>query len=290
MNNQANSSTKEAHTGDLKPLSFKAYEIVTTVSGSPTYTRRDFYKITLSNCHMIIHYADKSIEMDGTFLFFRNPHVPYSIELLSASYTGYACVFTEEFLKASERSESFLESPLVKIGSTPALLVNSQQKEFIEPLFKKLLVEQNSEYVFKDELIRNCLNLIIHEALKLQPSDRFVKPKNASSRITALFLDLLERQFPIETLEHPLQFRSAQDFAQCLSVHVNHLNYAVKEITGKSTTVHISERIISEAKALLHYTDWSTAQIAYALGFDYPSYFNNYFKRLTGVVPSSLRV
>jgi methylphosphotriester-DNA--protein-cysteine methyltransferase len=31
------------------------------------------------------------------------------------------------------------------------------------------------------------------------------------------------------------------------------------------------------------------AAIAYALGFEYPTYFNNYFKRITGTNPKSLR-
>ena len=39
-----------------------------------------------------------------------------------------------------------------------------------------------------------------------------------------------------------------------LNVHVNYLNRAVKEVTGKSTTTHITERIVSEAKALLQHT------------------------------------
>jgi AraC family transcriptional activator of pobA len=72
-------------------------------------------------------------------------------------------------------------------------------------------------------------------------------------------------------------------------VHVNYLNRALKEVTGKPTTAHITERIISEAKALLQHTDWNIADIAYALGFEYPSYFNNYFKRVTGTNPKSFR-
>ena len=75
-----------------------------------------------------------------------------------------------------------------------------------------------------------------------------------------------------------------------LAVHANHLNRSVKEVTGKSTTTHITERIITEAKALLQHTDWTIAEIAYALGFEYPTYFNNYFKRMTGTVPSNLRM
>jgi len=126
--------------------------------------------------------------------------------------------------------------------------------------------------------------------LKLQPSENYDQHKNAASRITNVFLELLERQFPVETPDQPLQLRAAQDYANQLAVHVNHLNRSVKEVTGKSTTAHITERIITEAKALLQHTDWNIAEIAYALGFEYPTYFNNYFKRMTGIVPSSLRV
>jgi len=102
-------------------------------------------------------------------------------------------------------------------------------------------------------------------------------------------MELLERQFPIDNIKQPLRLRTAQDFAGSLSVHTNYLSRSVKEVTGKSTSVHIAERIAAEAKALLLYTDWSVADIAYGLGFKYPTYFNNYFKRVTGVTPQSLR-
>jgi len=59
-------------------------------------------------------------------------------------------------------------------------------------------------------------------------------------------------------------------------------------VTGKPTTAHIAERNISEAKALLQHAEWNIAEIAYALGFEYRSYFNNYFKRMTGTTPSTL--
>lgn len=96
-----------------------------------------------------------------------------------------------------------------------------------------MLSEQNTEYIYKDELIRNYINLIIHEALKIQPSGNFFTHKNASSQITSLFLKLLERQFPIEGPSCPLSLRTAHDFAKNLLVHVNHLNRSVREVTGK---------------------------------------------------------
>ncbi|RYF70003.1 MAG: AraC family transcriptional regulator [Cytophagaceae bacterium] len=279
----------EFNTGDLKLRGFAVYEVDTTVSRVPTYSRRDFYKICLITGKTRIYYADRAVELDGTFLFFANPHIPYSSEVLTTKQTGYACLFTESFLKSHERSESLLQSPLFKIGELPAFLLEPEQAAFIGALFQKMMAEQNTDYAYKDELIRNYINLIIHETLKLKPSNSFVEHKNASSRITSLFLELLERQFPIESSERPLALRAAQDYAQRLSVHVNHLNRSVREITGKSTTTHISERVISEAKALLQHTDWSVGEVAYALGFEYPTYFNNYFKKHVQLSPTKFR-
>ena len=74
-----------------------------------------------------------------------------------------------------------------------------------------------------------------------------------------------------------------------MSVHVNHLNSSVKKITGKPTTTLITDTMIHEAKALLQHTNWSVAEIAYALGFEYPTYFNNFFKKKTGQIPRSVR-
>ncbi|MBP1650828.1 MAG: helix-turn-helix-domain containing protein AraC type, partial [Bacteroidetes bacterium] len=45
----------------------------------------------------------------------------------------------------------------------------------------------------------------------------------------------------------------------------------------------------AEARALLQHTNWSVADIAYGLGFEYPTYFNNYFKRITGTTPNAIR-
>ncbi|WP_221391532.1 AraC family transcriptional regulator [Dyadobacter sp. NIV53] len=284
------SKASDFNTNDLKLKGFKVYKVESGVNAVPTYNRRDFYKICLNTGKNVIQYADRGIETEGSILFFGNPHIPYSWEIVSSSYSGYACVFTEDFLKTHAPTESLQQSPLFKIGGTPIFYLDETQRSFLTTIFEKMLSEQGNEYVFKDELIRNYINLMIHEALKMQPSANFFTPKNGSSRLTSLFLELLERQFPIENPGQSLRLKTALDFANGLSVHVNHLNRSVKEITGKPTTTHISERVVNEAKALLRHTDWSISEIAYALGFEYPTYFNNYFKRITGTVPKSLRM
>lgn len=281
--------TLSNYNSELKLKGFNAFQIEDDGNATRLYSRKDFYKICLTTGKSRIHYSDRSFDADGTILFFGNPHIPYSWETLSTKYVGYTCLFSENFLDDNNRTESLQQSPLFKIGGTPILEIGEEQRVFLNGLFHKMIEEQQSDYVHKDDLIRNYINLILHEALKLKPSENFNQSANAASRLTSVFMELLERQFPIESADRPLQLKTAKDYADNLSVHVNHLNRSIKNITGKTTTSLISERIISEAKAILHHTSWNISEIAYALGFEYTTYFNNFFKKHTGTNPAALR-
>ncbi|SFD87222.1 Helix-turn-helix domain-containing protein [Chitinophaga sp. CF118] len=288
MNRNPECGATKFHNSDLKLKGFKVHEITGPSYPPLFYGRRDFYKIVLATGDMKICYGDQTIEINDTFLFFGNPHIPYSNEQRSPEQNGYACVFTEDFIGSRERKESLLNSPIFRFDGIPVIPVNSEQATFIEALYQRMLSVYSGDYDRKDEMLRGCIDLIIHEALRIQPQNG-LKQKTAATRITHLFMELLEKQFPIETAVDPLRLRTAQDFAENLTVHVNYLNRSVKEVTGKPISVHIAERIAAEAKALLQHTNWSVADIAYSLGFEYPSYFNNYFKRVTSITPNSFR-
>jgi AraC-like DNA-binding protein len=253
------------------------------------YGRRDFYKISLMLGTGRLHYGDQWIPIDRPALLFSNPLIPYAWEAVSTEQEGWYCLFTEEFVHPIEKKETLQDSPLFRTEYLPVIFVDARQQEEISAIFLKMKEEMASEYIHKFDLIRNYLHLIIHQAMKVQPAARQDIPVNASSRITHLFIELLERQFPIDTTETELALRTANDFAEKLAVHVNHLNRALKETTGKTTTEIISARIIKEAMALLHHSDWNIAQIAYGLGFEYPAYFNTFFKKHTGRTPLEVR-
>jgi len=286
---QPGTAMKEINIEDLKLKGFKIHEISKPVNPSFTRGRRDFYKIGLVTGGMTVYYGDRILEIKDTVLFFVNPNVPHSVVRRSKKTTGYACLFTEDFITGRERTDILKNSPLCNIDRSPVIPLNKEQAAFMAGLFQKMQAVHSGNYDHKNELLKSCIELIIHEALSIQPSPIDLHYKNGATRIANLFMDLLERQFPIESTGEPLRLRTAQDFAESLSVHINYLNRAVKEVTGKPTSVQITERITAEAKALLLYTDWSVADIAYGLGFEYPTYFNNYFKRVTGVTPNSLR-
>src|SRR5215212_4154099 len=130
----------------LKLKGFNVFQIESDGSATKIYSRKDFYKICLTTGKSKIHYADRSFEMDGTILFFGNPHIPYSWETISRTYEGYTVLFSEEFFKASDRSESLQQSPLFKIGGTPVLKIDERQREYLNTIFRKMIEEQQSDY------------------------------------------------------------------------------------------------------------------------------------------------
>ncbi|MFD1874996.1 helix-turn-helix domain-containing protein [Hymenobacter bucti] len=252
------------------------------------YSRKDFYKITLVSGRSNYHFADKTIELRGHALFFANPLVPYHWEPLDEDQTGIFCIFTEAFLQR-QLSTMPQELPMFKPGGQPVYMLNNEQVTALRPLFEKMLTELHSDYIYKYDLLRTYTMELLHSTLKLQPATTLYHDSTAATRIASLFTELLERQFPIESPGQRVRLRSAESFAGQLAVHVNHLNRALKNVTGKTTTQLIASRLVQEAHALLKHTAWNVAEISYCLGFEEPAHFSNFFRKQTGVAPSTVR-
>lgn len=253
------------------------------------YRRRDFYKVTLLKGRSIIHYGDQSLEADGTTLAFFSPEIPYTIEMPDNTLQGQYFIFRAPYFNEHYRQD-IRELPLFTPGFKPIYILNKIQEKKIIQIFNKMQTELLSDYKFKHDLIRNQISEIIHFAQKLQPAKTFYEQIDANVRITFVFNQLLDLQFPIEPEHNRLEMRSPRDYAKKLYIHVNHLNHALKTTTGKTTTVLISARIINEAKILLKHSHYNITEISRSLGFDDPTHFGHFFKKQTGYPPSAYRI
>lgn len=253
------------------------------------FGRRHFFLILLSIGESKVHFSNYTFHLKGSYLFFANPSLPYATEIISENHKGYACLFTEKFIAPIKRLESIQKSPLYNLQTSPAIKLNKEQEKKFLSIFNEIAVKDTTDYLYKDDLMRNYINLIIHEALQLKPDEHFNNLSNAALRITIRFVELLESQFPIDDLNDAIKFKSPKQYANHLAIHVNYLNRSVKEITGKATSQIIAQRLTTEAKDLLRQTTWSVAEIAYSLGFDQPSYFSKFFKKITGKTPKHYR-
>ncbi|HVD97261.1 MAG TPA: helix-turn-helix transcriptional regulator [Cytophagaceae bacterium] len=254
------------------------------------YNRRTYYKISLINGRNKAEYADKVIDIEKNALLFATPKVPYHWVPQDDKQGGYFCIFTDDFLTKNKGGVSLDELPIFQPGGYPVFELTEEGSKEILSVFLKMAKELSSDYVYKYDLLRNYVMELIHYGQKLQPASALYPAHTASTRVSSLFIELLERQFPIESPHQRLLLRTAKDYADRLSVHVNHLNKVLKENTGKTTTDVISSRILREAKILLKQTDWNISEIAYCLGFEEVAHFSNFFKKQTSIAPMAFRM
>lgn len=251
------------------------------------YKRRDFFKVMFVVGDIDMLYADSEVKVQKQALFFSNPHIPYKCTNLEQIEEGAYCIFNQRFF---QRFGDLNQYSVFQPNGNHVFELSNEQAEFVRPIFKRMFEEINSDYVHKYDVLRNLVFELLHFAMKMEPATLLEKQQlNASQRIASLFLELLERQFPIDENHPSIQLRSASDFASQLNVHVNHLNRAVKEITQKTTSKLIAERFLQESKIMLKQSNWNISEVAYALGFNEVTHFNNFFKKHMELSPSKFR-
>jgi AraC-like DNA-binding protein len=251
------------------------------------YKRRDFYKIMLVLGDIDVNYADRIIPIKQQGLVFSNPLIPYKCDHLERIKGGFYCIFNQHFFHQFGNLNQY---SVFQPTGDHVFDLSDEQVGQVNVIFKKMFAEIGSDYIHKYDVLRNLVFELLHFAMKMQPSAQFdQQPINASQRIATLFLELLERQFPIDENHPGIRFRSASDFAGQLNVHVNHLNRAVRDTTQKTTTQLIAERILQESKIMLKHSNWNVSEVAYALGFTEVTHFNNFFKKHTALSPLKFR-
>ncbi|PSK93533.1 helix-turn-helix domain-containing protein [Taibaiella chishuiensis] len=282
----------KATKGKTKPGQFRVAAIGENKCTLESYNRRDFYKISLVTAGgppcQLRYGSLEPIVVDRPALVLLNPLVPHSwtVPERTEPTEGYFCVFDEAFTNAGAPLKA-LTNRLFTAQRSPVYFPDEVQLHFLHALFVRMRALADTDYTGKDDLFRSQLNLVFHETIGMSPAEE--TSQDRPSAIAAAFAGLLRGQFPVDLPLQPIQLKKASDFADRLAIHVNHLNTAVHKATGQSTTWHINEQLITEAKSLLGYTGYNIAEIAYGLGFEYQSYFNRFFKKHAGLTPSDFR-
>jgi len=253
------------------------------------YSRKVFYTATLLQGEYRLEFEDRNIDISGNSLLFTTTKIPFGIQTTGLGYAGISCMFKEEYITKANSGYRLLEFPIYKPGRQNIYsLTKEQTKDFID-IYIKIFDETRANSAFKDNLQRTYLLEIIFNAQKLAPVSSFVKTNNTTEVIACSFIRLLESQFPVESPQNAIKFKTAKDFADSLSLHPNYLNRQVKLSKGRTVSEIIAARLIQEAKILLKLTNWNIAEISSALGFEEPSHFNLFFKKHSNGSPTDYR-
>ncbi len=141
----------------------------------------------------------------------------------------------------------------------------------------QLLWELCGIYGFQKRIAYPLIRALIEQVNLVFTKAEDLKPLTRSGKIYDKFMRLVAEN---GAREHGIEF-----YAERLYVTNNYLSSIVKQNSGLTAKEWIDKAIITQAKMLLKTTDLQNAQIAHRLNFPNPSFFNRFFKRLTGMTP-----
>ncbi len=87
--------------------------------------------------------------------------------------------------------------------------------------------------------------------------------------------------------EHFTRWHQVADYAQALGYDARTLTRATRAASGTGAKTFLDQRILLEAKRLLAYTDLPVGNCAHHLGFRDTGNFTTFFRRQTGLAPTS---
>jgi AraC-like DNA-binding protein len=200
---------------------------------------------------------------------------------------GYALIFEEEFILSFFNDRNFLQNlSFFSMGRySVKTTLNPETYEQIYNLMMKIKTEIHET---KD---RHTLRALLYETLtmlnKAYQNEHNVLPvfpeenKKVKNKYVNEFLNLVNINC---TQEHSIRY-----YADKLSITPNYLNEVIKKSIGMNAKLYIQNRIISEAKKMLIYTDMPVSAIAKALCFESTSYFVRFFRTQTQHTPLQYR-
>ncbi len=107
------------------------------------------------------------------------------------------------------------------------------------------------------------------------------QPKNAETKFIAKAIELIHDELDNSTF-------GVSELSLKLGLSESQVYRKLKAITGKSTAVFIRTIRLETAKEQLQDTDKTVSEIAYAVGFNDPSWFSRAFKEEFGFTPSDI--
>ncbi len=152
---------------------------------------------------------------------------------------------------------------------------------------ERLFDDLEREFVFaahgrRTAVLAQVQRLLVAVArIRADALEAHVLPPGRDVELVRRYRELVEGVFRSHTAIDALAAR--------LAVTPSRLNRACRSAAGTSALGIVHERVMIEAKRSLLYTSMTVAEVAAALGFADPAYFNRFFTTRAGCPPAEFR-
>ena len=195
-----------------------------------------------------------------------------------------AILFNREFYCLTDHDSEIGCNGILFYGTQnlPVINIENEQMHKFDLLWSMFLEEFKTRDNIQGEMLQMLLKRFIIICTRLAKEQLIVKELNDSQIETI-------RQFNFLVDIHFRTKRKVKEYAELLYKSPKTLSNLFASYNQKSPQQIIQERVVLEAKRLLHFTDKQTQEIAFDLGFDDPAHFSRYFKKIAKISPSEYK-
>jgi AraC family transcriptional regulator, transcriptional activator of pobA len=219
-------------------------------------------------------------------------------------FNGPVLLFSTPFQQIYIERQDLLEITMIQFhGDFYCIEYHRAEVSCNGLLFNNCYIEPAVNLSGKDfTLFQNLLNDLEQEFTSTQTNEMVIRSylqlwlaKASAIKINMLEnqelkeIDYLMEQFRQLIDKHFLTLHKPSDYAGLLMISANSLTKRSSKYFNKTPSQLITERLIIEAKKLLHLTRGSIKEIAYQLNFQDEFYFSRVFKKFTQVSPQAFR-
>jgi AraC family transcriptional activator of pobA len=210
--------------------------------------------------------------------------IAHGFRFLPKVTDGWVVSFTEDVADAlGDQSGKALAQLNAMAASPPLPLANAAASRRLSTLCADLHEEGSLARAGYRLAMRGLLALVAIEVVRLGVS------RERSGTVTLSRSDARVDELRRLVDEHFHNERLISFYAEKLAMTPDRLNDHVKRATGVTAGHLIRQRVLTEAKRQLVFTNLAIHEIAYDLAFSDPSHFTRFFRKQTGMTPQAFR-
>jgi AraC-like DNA-binding protein len=202
---------------------------------------------------------------------------------------GYVLTFHPDLIRGTSLGKHIDGYTFFTYQSREALHLSEKERKIVLDCFEKIKyeLEQGTDKHSK-MLITANIELFLNYCVRFYDR-QFISRSEANHGHLEKF-ELLLQEYFISDKPHTIGLPAVSWCAEQLHLSANYFGDMIKKESGKTALEYIHLKVIDLAKEKIMDVNRPVNEIAYELGFKYPSHFTRFFKQQVGQSPKDYRM